>query len=62
MTAPLVAIREPGGAIVSGILGSGAFRPPTLSDVAASHDAIYVSSTSGKLVYKDGAGSVHPLY
>ncbi|QDV38278.1 hypothetical protein [Tautonia plasticadhaerens] len=60
--ARLTSNRGPGGSTTVGILGGGAFRPPTIADPAAADDSIYFSSTSGRLVYKDGAGSVHPLY
>lgn len=38
------------------------FSPPSLADTAASNNRIYFSTTANKLVYKDSAGAVHPLY
>ena len=40
----------------------GAFRPVSLADSVAGNNLIYYSLTSYGLVYKDGAGIVHPLY
>ncbi|RUL89602.1 hypothetical protein [Tautonia sociabilis] len=62
MTAPLVAIQDPAGATIAGILGDGGLRPASLPDASASNHSIYFSSTLGKLAYKDAAGTVHPLY
>jgi len=38
------------------------FIPDTLADGDAPNNSLYYSSTQSKLVYKDGAGSVHDLY
>jgi hypothetical protein len=38
------------------------FQPPSLADTAAANNCIYFSTTANKLVFKDSAGVVHPLY
>jgi hypothetical protein len=38
------------------------FTPTSLADTAAANNRIYFSTTANKLVFKDSAGVVHPLY
>jgi hypothetical protein len=46
-----------------GAVGTDAgFAPPSLADTAAANNRIYFSTTANKLVFKDSAGVVHPLY
>lgn len=41
---------------------SGAIRPASIADASAPTNAIYYSTTAGKLVYKDASGTVNNLY
>jgi hypothetical protein len=41
---------------------SGAVRPASIADASAPTNAIYYSTTAGKLVYKDASGTVNNLY
>ena len=41
---------------------SGAVRPASIADASAPTNAIYYSTTAGKLVYKDSGGTVNNLY
>lgn len=41
---------------------SGAVRPASIDDASAPTNAIYYSTTAGKLVYKDSSGVVNNLY
>lgn len=41
---------------------SGAVRPASIADALAPTNAIYYSTTAGKLVYKDSGGTVNNLY
>ena len=41
---------------------SGAVRPASIADSSAPTNAIYYSTTAGKLVYKDSSGVVNNLY
>lgn len=41
---------------------SGAVRPASIADASAPNNAIYYSTTAGKLVYKDASGTVNNLY
>jgi hypothetical protein len=41
---------------------SGAVRPASIADASAPTNAIYYSTTAGKLVYKDSSGTVNNLY
>lgn len=50
------------GSVLSAIRSNGAIQPATLADSAAANNSIYYSSTAGKLVYKDSAGTVNNLY
>ena len=47
---------------VASVRGSGTIRPAQLADGSAENDSIYYSTTAGKLVYKDSAGTVNNLY
>lgn len=48
--------------IFGNLIPSGAVAPASLADSAAPNNAIYFSTTAGKLVYKDAGGSVNNLY
>ena len=61
--AQLTAVAEADSFYALGVIKSEAgFEPPTLADTAAANKRIYFSTTANKLVYKDSAGVVHPLY
>jgi len=51
-----------GGSTLMSINANGSITPATLADSAAANNTIYYSSTAGKLVYKDSAGTVNNLY
>ena len=51
-----------GGSVLMSINHNGSITPATLADASASNNSIYYSSTAGKLVYKDSAGTVNNLY
>ena len=59
----LVPPYEDGEIYAKGPVSSEAgFKPPSLADTAAANNRIYFSTTANKLVFKDSAGVVHPLY
>lgn len=50
------------GTLLSAIKPDGSIQPASMADSAAANNSIYYSTTAGKLVYKDGAGTVNNLY
>lgn len=54
-----IAAPTPIGVVINNIT---AYQPPSISDVNASPNSIYFSTTAGKLVYKGLDSVVHSLY
>lgn len=61
-TADLLQAHDSSGSTIARIKVDGSIQPATLADGSATNNSIYYSSTAGKLVFKDGSGSVHDLY
>ncbi len=54
--------RDNAGSPMSSIDSVGGYHPPSLADAAAVNGSIYLSTTSGKLAFKDSSGTSHDLY
>ena len=48
--------------LAGNVIPTGAFKPASIADSSAPTNAIYYSTTAGKLVYKDSSGTVNNLY
>ena len=54
--------RNSAGSTLAAVGANGSFKPSSMADGTAPNNAIYYSTTQARLVYKDSAGGVHPLY
>lgn len=61
-TADAVQFADDSDAVVARFTANAAWRPPHLADAAAANDSVYFSTDAAKLAYKDGSGTVTPLY
>lgn len=61
-TADLFQMQDSGGAVLSAFAASGAWLPASMTDAAAPNNSVYYSTTAGKLVFKNSAGTVNNLY
>lgn len=61
-TANALEVQDNGGGTLLSVYPNGGIRPAFLDDMDASPDCLYFSTNLGKLCYKDGGGTVWPLY
>jgi len=55
-------VQDSSGNALAAIDSTGAFEPASMADEDAPQNAIYFSTTTSKLAYKDASGTVHTLY